>query len=114
MLDLLLRKCVTVWQNMSINTIASYNSVAARPARAVCLSPDRTRWMAPHNDPVFAELHKSTHAHEMPVRYAARLAAKWSANLFEGKDCVPERDGQSGGIPVFSIEDLPDAMGIPG
>jgi hypothetical protein len=112
-LDRLLRKCVTVWQNMSINTIASYNGVAAVPARAVCLSPDRTRWLAPHNDPVFAELRKSTHAHEMPIRYAARLAAKWSANLFEGKDYVPGRDGQSGGTPVLSFEDLPDAAPLP-
>ena len=88
-------------------------SVAVVPERAVCLGHDRTRWMAPHNDPVFAEMHKATYAHEMPVRYAARLAAKWSANLFEGKDYVPGRDGQSGGTPVLSLEDLPDATPLP-
>ena len=105
--DLLFRKCVTVWQNMSINTIQNYSRVAADPARAVQLSEDRTRWIAPHNDPVFAELSKCPHLHEMPISYAARLCAKWSANLFDGQGCEPSRDGQSGGVPMFAVESLP-------
>jgi hypothetical protein len=75
------------------------------------LSDDRTHWFAAHNDPVFAELKKCPHQHEMPVTYAARLTAKWSANLFDGKPYEPGRDGQSGGVAVsdelFEVEGLP-------
>ncbi|HZP20877.1 MAG TPA: hypothetical protein VFB16_11805 [Bauldia sp.] len=106
----LLRKCVTVWQNMSINTIQNYNRVAADPARAVHLSEDRRTWIAPHNDPVFGELKKCPFSHEMPITYATRLTAKWLANLFEGKEVTPSRDGQSGGIPVFAVEGIPSEL----
>jgi hypothetical protein len=108
--ELLFRKCVTVWQNMSINTIQTYEKTSVDPARGVHLSNDRKRWIAPHNDPVFAELKKCPHSHEMPVSYATRLAAKWSANLFDGKEYVPSRDGQSGGVPVFEVEGVPDEL----
>jgi hypothetical protein len=100
--DLLFRKCVAVWQNMSIYTIQSYGKLAADPARGVHLSEDRRRWIAPHNDPVFAELKKCPHAHEMPISYATRLTSKWLANLFDGKDSAPSRDGQSGGVPILA------------
>lgn len=102
--ELLLRRCVVAWQNMSITTIQSYSRVAVDPARGVHLSDDQTHWYAAHNDPVFAELSKCPHLHEMPIAYAARLAAKWSATLFDGKPYVPSRDGQSGGVPVSSQE----------
>jgi hypothetical protein len=76
----------------------------------VHLSEDRTRWFAAHNDPVFAELTKCPFQHEMPITYAARLTAKWSANLFDGQPYTPSRDGQSGGTPVsddaFAVEGL--------
>lgn len=109
-LELLFRRCVTAWQNMSATTITNYSRVSVDPARAVHLSEDRTRWFAAHNDPVFAEMEKCPHAHEMPITYAARLTAKWSANLFDGKPYEPSRDGQSGGVPVsdelFEVEGL--------
>jgi hypothetical protein len=108
--ELLFKKCVTVWQNMSINTIQTYEKTSIDPARGVHLSDDRKRWIAPHNDPVFAELTKCPHSHEMPISYATRLAAKWSANLFDGKEYVPSRDGQSGGVPVFEVEGVPDEL----
>jgi hypothetical protein len=108
--ELLFRKCVTVWQNMSINTIQTYEKTSVEPSRGVHLSADRKRWVAPHNDPVFAELKKCPYSHEMPVSYAARLTAKWSANLFDGKEYVPSRDGQSGGVPVFEVEGAPDEL----
>ena len=98
--ELLFRRCVVAWQNMSITTIQNYSRFAVDPARAVHLSDDQTRWYAAHNDPVFAELKKCPHVHEMPVAYAARLTAKWSATLFDGEPYVPGRDGQSGGVPV--------------
>jgi hypothetical protein len=98
--ELLFRRCVVAWQNMSITTIQNYSRIAADPARGVHLSDDRTRWYAAHNDPVFAELKKCPHVHEMPVAYATRLTAKWSATLFEGEPYEPGRDGQSGGVPV--------------
>ena len=108
--DTLFRRCVTAWQNMSITTITNYSRVAVDPARGVHLSEDRTHWFAAHNDPVFAELQKCPYVHEMPVVYATRLTAKWSANLFDGKPYEPGRDGQSGGVPViegaFEIEGL--------
>ena len=100
----LFRKCVTIWQNMSIGTIQNYNRVALDPARAVHLAEDRRRWIAPHNDPVFGELEKCPHLHEMPIVYATRLTAKWLANLFDGKEYVQSRDGQSGGVPVMRAE----------
>jgi hypothetical protein len=108
--ELLFRKCVTVWQNMSINTISSYSRVAVDPSRGVHLSEDRKRWIAPHNDPVFAELEKCPHFHEMPITYATRLCEKWLATLFDGKAYVPSRDGQSGGIPLFAVEGVPDEL----
>lgn len=98
--ELLFRRCVVAWQNMSITTIKNYSRVAADPSRGVHLSDDQTRWYAAHNDPVFAELEKCPFVHEMPVLYAARLTAKWSATLFDGKPYVPSRDGQSGGVAV--------------
>ncbi|HVZ13322.1 MAG TPA: hypothetical protein VG894_02580 [Bauldia sp.] len=108
--ETLFRRCVTAWQNMSATTITNYSRVAVDPSRGVHLSEDRQRWFAAHNDPVFAELKKCPFQHEMPVTYAARLTAKWSANLFDGKPYVPSRDGQSGGTPVsddaFAIEGL--------
>ena len=108
--ELLFRRCVTAWQNMSITTISNYSRVAVDPSRGVHLSEDRQRWFAPHNDPVFAELKKCPYQHEMPITYAARLTAKWSANLFDGKPYEPSRDGQSGGVAVsqdtFAVEGL--------
>ena len=98
----LFRKCVAVWQNMSINTIQSYGKVTADPARGVHLSEDRRRWIAPHNDPVFAELKKCPYAHEMPISYATRLTTKWLANLFDGEEAAPSRDGQSGGVAILA------------
>jgi hypothetical protein len=93
-------RAVTVWQNMSINTIQSYNRVSTCPARSVGLSEDRRFWLAPHNDPVFGELEKREHAHEMPRIYAARLCEKWLSVIFDNKPLVPSRDGQSGGVLV--------------
>jgi hypothetical protein len=98
----LLERCAVAWQNMSVNTIQSYGKVSERPERAVRLSADETKWEAPHQDPVFAELEKRTHSHEMPVLYARRLCQKWTATLFEGEAYRPSRDGQSGGIPAFA------------
>lgn len=97
-LEPVFRKCVTMWQNLSQSTILAYNRVAADPQRAVHLTEDRRFWIAPHNDPVFAELDKQQHAHEMPAIYARRLADKWLASLFEGEAWVPARDGQAGGM----------------
>lgn len=99
----LLVRCTGAWQNMSINTIQSYNKVAEIPERAVHLSEDQRSWLAPHNDPVFAELVKEQHSHEMPVVYAKRLSMKWIDALFGGKRYDPGRDGQSGGIPAFDF-----------
>lgn len=106
--EMLFRKCVTVWQNMSINTLTNYNRVAVDPSRAVHISEDRKRWIAPHNDPVFAELEKCPFFHEMPVVYASRICAKWLSAMFEGAEYVPGRDGQSGGMAVFDVEGVPD------
>ncbi len=99
--ELLFRKCVTAWQNMSATTITNYSRVTRDPARGVYLSDDRRHWVAAHNDPVFAEMEKCPHVHEMPVIYARRLTEKWSANLFDGQPYVPGRDGQSGGVPLL-------------
>lgn len=108
--ELLFRRCVVAWQNMSITTIQNYSRVAVDPARGVHLSDDQARWYAAHSDPVFAELQKCPHFHEMPVAYASRLTARWSAALFDGQPYVPSRDGQSGGVPVsedaYAIERL--------
>ena len=103
--EMLFRRCVVSWQNMSITTISNYSRITADPARGVHLSEDQKSWYAAHNDPVFAELKKCPHLHEMPVTYAARLCAKWSAVLFDGKEYVPSRDGQSGGVPVIEIDE---------
>ncbi len=100
----LLHKCANAWQNMSANTIQGYNKIAANPERAVHLSPDRQGWIAPHNDPVFAEMTKEPHSHEMPVIYAQRLCEKWTAALFDGATYTPGRDGQSGGWSVSFAE----------
>lgn len=96
--DRLLERCAGAWQNMSINTIQSYNKVSEIPQRAVALSEDKHSWTAPHKDPVFAEMTKETHSHEMPVVYARRLCEKWAATLFRGEAFIPSRDGQSGGV----------------
>ena len=104
--ELLFRRCVTAWQNMSITTISNYSRVTVDPARGVHLTEDRKSWVAAHNDPVFAELKKCPHIHEMPITYAARLCAKWSATLFEGKEYVPGRDGQSGGVALLQADTL--------
>jgi hypothetical protein len=110
--EALFRRCVTAWQNMSVTTISNYSRVAVDPARGVHLSEDRAHWYAAHNDPVFAELKKCPFRHEMPITYAARLTAKWSANLFDGKPYLPSRDGQSGGVPV--ADDGLDVEGLTG
>lgn len=106
----LFRKCVTVWQNMSINTIQNYGSVAVDPRRRVHLSEDRRRWIAPHNDPVFAELSKCPFFHEMPTTYASRLCEKWLAAMFEGAQFTASRDGQSGGTSLLTAEGATDEL----
>lgn len=103
-LEKVMRRAVQVWQNMSVNTIQSYRRVAGGPRRAVGLSEDRRFWTAPHNDPVFAELQKREHAHEMPVVYASRLCEKWLGAIFDDKPVTASRDGQAGGRPVFRHE----------
>jgi len=108
--ELLFRRSVVAWQNMSITTIQNYSRIAADPARGVHLSDDRARWYAAHNDPVFAELKKCPHVHEMPVAYATRVTAKWSATLFEGEPYAPGRDGQSGGVPVSANSDAVERL----
>jgi hypothetical protein len=108
--ELLFRRCVVAWQNMSITTIQNYSRIAADPSRGVHLSDDRTRWYAAHNDPVFAELAKCPHAHEMPIAYATRLTARWSAALFDGLPYAPGRDGQSGGVPVSGNTDAVERL----
>ena len=100
-----MNRAVGIWQNMSVNTIQSYNRVSTCPARSVHLSEDRRFWLAPHNDPVFAELEKHEHAHEMPRIYATRLCEKWMATIFEDKPLLPSRDGQAGGRLVQAKED---------
>jgi hypothetical protein len=104
-LERAMHRAVQVWQNMSVNTITSYNR-AGEQRRAVQLSEDRKFWIAPHNDPVFAELQKREHAHEMPSVYAERLAQKWLGVLFDDKPYIPSRDGQSGGRPIFDPQPL--------
>lgn len=96
----LLHKCASAWQNMSANTITGYNKISANAERAVHLSPDRRSWIGPHNDPVFAEMIKEPHSHEMPIVYAHRLCEKWTAALYDGAPYAPGRDGQSGGLFV--------------
>lgn len=108
--EFLLRKCTIAWQNMSINTIRSYGGVASDPRRRVNVSEDRMRWIAPHNDPVFAELSKCPFSHEMPVVYAARLCEKWLSAIVEGADVTPSRDGQAGGVPIYSEDDPPGRL----
>jgi len=102
-LERLLHKCAVVWQNMSANTITGYNKVSQIPERAVHLSADKLSWTAPHNDPVFAEMAKEPHHHEMPAVYANRLCQRWIAALFDGHALQAARDGQSGGIPAFDF-----------
>ncbi len=113
--ELLFKKCVVAWQNMSATTITNYSRTAQDPSRGVHLSDDRRHWIAAHNDPVFAELEKCPHVHEMPIIYAQRLTEKWSANLFDGQTYVPGRDGQSGGVPMlegaFDIEAFGEGFG---
>ena len=103
--ELLFRRCITAWQNMSITTISNYSRIAVDQTRGVHLTEDRKAWVAAHNDPVFAELKKCPHIHEMPITYAARLCAKWSATLFEGKHYEPGRDGQSGGVALLGTDE---------
>lgn len=105
-LEAVMARATEIWQNMSVNTITSYNRAAGCPHRAVQLSEDRKFWLAPHNDPVFAELKKQQHAHEMPRIYASRLCEKWLATIFESKPLPPSRDGQSGGRRIFHSEEL--------
>ena len=105
-LETVMRRAANVWQNMSVNTIQSYNRAAGSPRRAVQLSEDRRFWLAPHNDPVFAELNKRQHVHEMPSIYADRLCEKWLGTLFDDRPATPSRDGQSGGQPIFIHEHL--------
>ena len=100
----IMSRAVGIWQNMSVNTIQSYSRAAGCPHRAVQLSEDRRFWLAPHNDPVFAELKKQEHAHEMPRIYASRLAEKWLGTLFDAMPLTPSRDGQSGGRLVQTDE----------
>jgi hypothetical protein len=102
-----MERAVTVWQNMSIKTMLGYNRVSTCPARSVHLSEDRRFWLAPHNDPVFGELEKHEHAHEMPSIYAARLCERWKTVIFDDKPQVPSRDGQSGG---WLIEAPPEVL----
>lgn len=106
----LFRKSVTVWQNMSINTIQNYGSRALDPSRGVHLSEDRMRWIAPHNDPVFAELKKCPFFHEMPAVYASRLCQKWLAAIFDGAEFTVARDGQAGGIALPSAQGTSDEL----
>lgn len=101
-LETVMKRAVEIWQHMSVNTILNYNRAAGCPNRAVQLSEDRRFWLAPHNDPAFAELEKKQHAHEMPRIYAARLCEKWLSAMFDGKRLVSNRDGQSGGRLVVA------------
>lgn len=96
----LFQHSVTTWQNMSANTISSYNKRSACPERAVHLSDDRRSWFAAHNDPVFAERRKEVHSHEMPVVYARRLCDIWLEGMAERHMPAVGREGQSGGVLV--------------
>ena len=88
-LETVMRARRQVWQNMSVNTIHSYNRAAGSPRRAVQLSEDRRFWLAPHNDPVFAELKKRQHVHEMP-RSTPQALRQVARDLVRRKAAVAE------------------------
>jgi hypothetical protein len=96
---------VLIWQKMSVNTMKAFGRISVDPERSVTLSADHRYWTAPHNDPVFAELEKHPHAHEMPVIYAQSLVDKWFASLYDGDHLPIGLEGQSGGMPVPSGTD---------
>jgi hypothetical protein len=96
----LLEASLLIWQKMSVNTMVAFGRLSADLTRAVSLSPDHRYWTAPHNDPVFAEMKKEPHAHEMPVIYGRALVQKWFGTLFEGEHLPIGLEGQSGGVPM--------------
>jgi hypothetical protein len=78
------RRCVAAWQSLATAAIADRGR-AVHPARSMHLGADGRHAYAAHDASAFAALGKGAFQHEMPAIYAARLTAKWSANLFEGK-----------------------------
>jgi hypothetical protein len=98
LVELLFDKCCGAWQKMSVSTLRRYGALSVRPNRAVRVSADERWWLAPHQDPAFAEDRKVVHRHEMPVVYAPRICARWHAVLFDGATYTPSRDGQAGGL----------------
>lgn len=89
--------CVARWQRFSLHTLTSFAERTRGTRCPVRVSADGLSWQAAHNDPVFAELRKEMHTHDMPSVYAAELVTRWNAVLDRQSPHFHARAGQSGG-----------------
>ncbi len=74
--------CAELWQSLSKRTINNYKKLTAGSVCPVRMTADGSHWIAPHQDPVFAEITKDTYFHEMPIVYTKPIIDKW-VNYFE-------------------------------
>lgn len=89
--------CVARWQRFSLHTLTSFAERTRGTRCPVRVSADGVSWQAAHNDPVFAEMRKEMHMHDMPSIYAAELVERWNAILDRQGPHFHARAGQSGG-----------------
>ena len=94
--------CVGRWQKFSLHTLSAFAERTRGTRCPVHISDDGLSWQAVHNDPVFAEIRKELHTHEMPRVYAADLAGRWNAVLDSQGAHFHARSGQSGGLRLDS------------
>lgn len=79
---------VRLWQRYAVQTINGYVALTDKTRCPMGLVQKNTKWLAPHQDPAFAETVKEGHLHDMPILYAPRITALWERRL-KGEDISP-------------------------
>lgn len=74
-------QAVALWQRYAERTIKGYVAQTDIARCPMGLIDNNTRWVAPHQDPAFAETVKTPHVHDMPVLYAPRIVSLWHRRL---------------------------------
>lgn len=82
--DGLFARVLIDWQKIAVKTLQNYIAVTDTSICPTFLTEDRTRWLANHQDPAFAECKKELYSHDMPILYVPKIIDQWNNFFYNG------------------------------